>query len=140
MSAPGPLPTVRRHPFLGLVGGLLLGSGLALFLVLFGVIAVGTWPPLLVPPLVALAGLAWGLWGPVRGGGRSSPPPVPTYNERVQQALADNETAIERGASTKAPERGRLLPGIGPPAAGSDTDWHRPHQEGSPGAGSDESR
>jgi hypothetical protein len=139
VTATGPLPTVRRHPFLGLLGGLVLGLGVALWLVLFGVIALGTWPPLLVPPLAGLAGLVWAFWGPVRGGRRASQPAVPTYNERVQQALADNESAIERSTSARPADTETLLPGIGPPEAGTDTDWHR-HQHDGPAPDPDDHR
>lgn len=124
MTEHGPLPTVRRHPFLGAAAGLVLGTAMTLWLVLYGAMALGTWPPVLVPIAMTVAGVAWGLRGPVRRKASSAPAPVPAYNERVQQALEQNEAVIggEGGRSTDEPP---MLPGIGPPESGDHADWHR---------------
>jgi hypothetical protein len=136
MTAPGTLPTVRRHPGLGALGGLLLGAGAALWLVLYGRLALGTWAPLLVPLAGAIAGFAWGTWGPVRGTRPTPPPAVPAHNERVQQALSDNKAAIDEAGNPPPSARG-TVPGIGPPTAGDHTDWHRHDDHGPASGGND---
>jgi hypothetical protein len=125
MSNAGPLPTVQRHPFVGALAGLVLGAALALWLVLYGVVALGTWPPVLIPLIGGAAGVAWGIWGPIRGGGATPEAQVPIFNERVQEALKQNESVI-RGASDEPPPERPLLPGIGPPSAGDPGDWGGP--------------
>jgi hypothetical protein len=70
-------PSVKRHPIRGFFWGLLAGIGVALILVNFAVIALGT----LAPPAVALAGavlgIAWGLFAPAKGGRPAAEPPMP---------------------------------------------------------------
>lgn len=130
MNETGPLPTVRRHPFVGALAGSVLGTALALWLVLYGVVALGTWPPVVIPVLGGAAGVGWGLWGPIRGAGSATEARVPAFNERVQEALRQNESAIA-GASDEPPAERPLLPGIGPPSADDPGDWHR-HGAGEP--------
>jgi hypothetical protein len=117
MEATGPLPSIRRHLILGLLGGLLFGLGLSTMAFLYGVIALGTMPPILVVLLATVGGGVWGVRGPVRAKGPEPTEGVPEYNERVQQALADNEAAIGQAFVDK-PREPTELPDIAPPADG----------------------
>lgn len=140
MTTSGPLPTVRRHPVVGALTGLVLGTAMALWLVLYGVVAIGTWPPVVLPFLVAGAGLVWGVWGPIRGGGPAATDPVPAYNERVQQALERNESVIGSSGQASSEVDGPLLPEIGPPAADEYADWRRRARgDGDPPTGNERS-
>ena len=57
-------PTVKRHPIRGLIWGFVLGIGIAIYLVIFSVIAFGTLTPYLVILLTTIAGGAWGWFAP----------------------------------------------------------------------------
>lgn len=60
MTAPAPsVPTqkVKRHPIRATLSGLLLGIGLALLLISFSVIALGTMTPFVVMGLCTVLGL-----------------------------------------------------------------------------------
>jgi hypothetical protein len=70
-------PTVMRHPIRGFFWGLLLGLGVALLLVNFAVIALGTLTPWVITLAVAVLGTLWGLFGPARTKG-APPVPAPT--------------------------------------------------------------
>jgi len=61
----------RSHPFIGLIGGLLLGLGVALLLISYSVVPLGLATPWLVIALFVILGLLWGLFGPTRGGRRA---------------------------------------------------------------------
>jgi uncharacterized membrane protein len=61
----------RSHPFIGLIGGLLLGLGVALLLISYSVVPLGLATPWVVIALFVILGLLWGLFGPTRGGGRA---------------------------------------------------------------------
>lgn len=67
--------TIERKPISGALSGLALGLGLALLLVGRKVIAFGTLPVIVVPILFLVLGIAWGLFGPVRGGRPANPEP-----------------------------------------------------------------
>lgn len=56
----------KRHPFRGLVGGLLLGLGLALLLLSYAVVPFGSATPWIVIGGFAVLGALWGLFGPRR--------------------------------------------------------------------------
>jgi hypothetical protein len=61
----------RSHPFIGLIGGLLLGVGVALLMISYSVVPLGVATPWLVIALFVILGLLWGLFGPTRGGRRA---------------------------------------------------------------------
>jgi hypothetical protein len=56
----------KRHPIRGLFGGLLFGLGLALALISFAVIALGTLTPWVVVGLCTVFGVLLGLVMPAR--------------------------------------------------------------------------
>lgn len=60
----------RSHPFIGLIGGLLLGLGVALLLISYSVAPLGVATPWVTIALFLILGLLWGLFGPTRGSGR----------------------------------------------------------------------
>jgi hypothetical protein len=70
-------PIVKRRPIRGFVWGLIAGLGLALILINFAVIALGTMAPWAVTLAVAVLGVLWGLFGPARtiGVAPVTPPP-----------------------------------------------------------------
>jgi hypothetical protein len=114
---------VKRHPVLGLLGGLCAGLGLALLAVLYGWMAAGTRSPLLTVGGFAVVGLVWGWRGPVRVRARLQGDTTPEYNERIQQALSDNEAAIDEARRPRQ-LRPEDLPDIQPASGDDDTDWH----------------
>jgi hypothetical protein len=135
MARTGPLPTVRRHPFVGLLGGLLLGAGIAVLAVTYGLVALGTIPPLAIVVGGTLLGGVWGRWGPVRTVGTPPKAGQPQADLRVRQAMDENVAAIDRAekelreAEAARAERGDdgfeeeaaptgPLPDIGPPGEG----------------------
>jgi uncharacterized membrane protein YedE/YeeE len=61
MSAP-----VKRHPVKAIVGGLLFGLGLALLLINFKVIALGTTVPYVVFVIGVIIGVVVGFFAPPR--------------------------------------------------------------------------
>jgi hypothetical protein len=61
----------RSHPFIGLIGGLLLGLGVALLLISYSIVPLGVATPWVTIALFVILGLLWGLFGPTRGGGRA---------------------------------------------------------------------
>jgi hypothetical protein len=92
----GPLPTVRRHPLVGLLGGLLFGLGASLLAVLYGLVALGTRPPVAIVVGCTLLGGVWGRWGPVRTVGAAPTTGSPQADVRVHQAMTQNVVAIDR--------------------------------------------
>ncbi|MDZ7732806.1 MAG: hypothetical protein U5R31_06515 [Acidimicrobiia bacterium] len=128
-----PLPEVRRHPLLGALAGLLVGVGVAALSVLHGVAALGTRTPPVVVVVLVLAGLTWVGSGPIRVVASADTPPTPEYNQRIQEALADNEAAIDearRPPQPPAPE----IPDLRPADDDDRTDWHgRPRPPSDPG-------
>jgi hypothetical protein len=68
-----------RRPISGLLGGLLLGLGVALLLFSYAKIAMGTLAVPLVVVLGMVAGLLWGLFRPTRRARATmmGPPPQP---------------------------------------------------------------
>jgi hypothetical protein len=56
----------KRHPFRGFFGGLLFGFGLAMALVSFAVIALGTLTVWVVVGLCTIFGVLLGLFAPAR--------------------------------------------------------------------------
>jgi VIT1/CCC1 family predicted Fe2+/Mn2+ transporter len=63
-----------RHPFVGLIGGLLLGCGVAILLITYAIVPLGVATPYVVIALFVVLGLLWGLFAPTRG--RRPPEPV----------------------------------------------------------------
>jgi uncharacterized membrane protein len=61
----------RSHPFIGLIGGLLLGLGVALLLISYSLAPLGVATPWVTIAIFLVLGLLWGLFGPTRGGGRA---------------------------------------------------------------------
>ena len=61
----------RSHPFIGLIGGLLLGLGVALLLISYSIVPLGVVTPWVTIALFVILGLFWGLFGPTRGAGRA---------------------------------------------------------------------
>lgn len=59
--------TVRRHPIRGLLGGLLLGIGIALVLMLTGTALLGEYTVIATVLLFAVVGLGVALAWPARG-------------------------------------------------------------------------
>ena len=67
MATPPPLRLrVKRHPIRGLLGGLLLGIGLALLVLVYAKAPFGIATPYVCLGAGIVAGLAMGLSGPVR--------------------------------------------------------------------------
>ena len=67
---PPAAPTVYRrlrHPLLGLIGGLLLGLGVALLLISYALAPLGVATPWVTIVVFAILGLLWGLFAPTRG-------------------------------------------------------------------------
>lgn len=60
----------RSHPFIGLIGGLLLGLGVALLLISYSLAPLGVATPWVTIAVFVILGLLWGLFGPTRGRGR----------------------------------------------------------------------
>ncbi len=58
--------SIERHPIRGAFFGLLLGLGLAIYLILFKIISLGLVVPIVVIALSVLAGAAWGRFAPPR--------------------------------------------------------------------------
>ncbi len=58
--------SIERHPIRGALFGLLLGLGLAVYLILFKVISLGLVVPIFVIALSVVAGAAWGRFAPAR--------------------------------------------------------------------------
>ena len=58
--------SVETHPIRGAVWGLLLGLGLAIYLILFKIIAIGLVVPIVVIVCSAAVGAAWGRFAPPR--------------------------------------------------------------------------
>ena len=67
------VPTVERHPIRGALYGLLLGLGIAIYLVIFSVIAFQWTIPIVVAVLGLVAGVAWAMFAPAKG---APPPPA----------------------------------------------------------------
>jgi hypothetical protein len=57
---------VERHPVRGAIWGLILGLGLAIYLIMFKVITIGAVIPIVVIVLSIGAGIAWGKFAPPR--------------------------------------------------------------------------
>jgi hypothetical protein len=68
-------PSLKRHPIRGFVWGLVLGLGVALILVNFAVIALGTLTPWVITLAFAVLGVLWGLFAPAKTKGT---PPMAT--------------------------------------------------------------
>ena len=58
---------VKKRPVRGGVWGLFLGLGLALLLIAYNVIALGTLTPYVVLVLGIVVGVLWGVYGPAKG-------------------------------------------------------------------------
>jgi len=74
---PGPAPRLKRHPIRTGIGGLLGGIGVALMLVLYGKLTLGTAGPIIIIAVVTVAGVAWAFVAPPRQRRRPAPPPPP---------------------------------------------------------------
>jgi hypothetical protein len=57
---------VERYPVRGALWGLLLGVGLAIYLIMFKVVTIGPVIPIVVIVLSIGAGIAWGKFAPPR--------------------------------------------------------------------------
>ena len=72
---------ISRHPIRGALYGLLLGLGIATYLVIFSVITFGWLVPVIVTMLGVVVGVAWSLFAPPKGTAPpvtpASPPPDP---------------------------------------------------------------
>ena len=64
---------VKKRPVRGGVWGLIAGIGLALLLIAYNVIALGTLTPYLVIALMVVVGVAWGSLGPAKDRGDRAP-------------------------------------------------------------------
>lgn len=69
-SDPDAEQTVERHMVRGAIYGLLLGFGIATYLVLFAIVPFGDWIPLTIVVLLGiLAGVLWARFAPPKGAG-----------------------------------------------------------------------
>ena len=59
-------PTIERHPVRGALWGLLLGVGVAIYLILFTVISVSIVTPVIVIVVCGALGLVWASVAPPR--------------------------------------------------------------------------
>jgi hypothetical protein len=131
MADVGPLPTVRRHAIVGLLGGLVLGVGGALLAVVYSFTALGTLPPVVIVLGATLLGGIWGQWGPVRTVGTPPRAGQPQADVRVREAMDQNVAAIDRAEqelrqaeaagddeTDEDEEPVGPLPDIGPPGDG----------------------
>jgi hypothetical protein len=60
----------RGHPIVGAIAGFVFGISLDLLLLTSGVLPLGSIVLALLPPLMLLLGIAWGMFAPL---GRSAP-------------------------------------------------------------------
>lgn len=120
-------PTVTRHPIRGALYGLLLGFSVAVYLILFAVIAFGDWVPLIIVVVAGMVvGIAWALLAPPkRPKGAPDRAPegrsVPEYGG-VEQVTVGPYTPPAPGAPTQtsAPTAAPMAaepPAPQPPAA-----------------------
>jgi len=68
--------SVNKHPIRGAIWGLVAGIGLALLLIAYSVIALGTLMPYLVVVVMIVLGVLYGSVGPARSGREPEEPPV----------------------------------------------------------------
>ncbi len=105
-------PRVKRHPVRGLIWGFVLGIGIAIYLVIFAVIAFGTLTPFVVIGLTTIAGGLWGLF---------APPKKPKGDKETE---ADEPLAplsipptVQTGPGGPPSAAGKAEPPSGPPKA-----------------------
>ena len=66
MTEPSSTQSIETHPIRGALWGLLLGLGLATYLILFKIIAIGLVVPVAVIVFTVAIGAAWGRFAPPR--------------------------------------------------------------------------
>jgi hypothetical protein len=96
--------TVKRHPVLGAVAGLLFGIGLALLLVAFAVIALGTLTPVVVVLLSMVAAATLSMVLPPIGGRDSKAAPPEAHAPAPVAGAADpRDPPADPDAGSAAP-------------------------------------
>ena len=58
--------TLKRHPIRGAIYGLLLGLGVAIYLIIFSVIPFSITTPIVIAAIGLVVGAAWGAFAPPR--------------------------------------------------------------------------
>jgi len=100
-------PKVKRHPIRGALWGLLGGIGVALILINFAVIALGTMMPWIVIGVFIVLGILWGMFAPAKKP-KGDPPASASVDDAPAEAQPDGEVAtapVEPEADdTPAPE------------------------------------
>ena len=105
--------TVKRHPIMAVVWGIVGGVGVSLFLMGRAVIAFGRWTaPIIIIVIMIALNLLWAYFGPAKK--PKGPPPVAMEAEPVTMAEAGFDAAADAGA--EAAESGLAPPpGFGDP-------------------------
>ncbi len=113
-TSPAPEQEVAKHPVRGVLWGLLLGLGIAIYMVLFAVIPFGDWLPLLLCVLAGVAiGVAWAYFAPPKK--PKGPPPAA---ETESEADDSTPSSIETPRDVLGDAGDSAFPGDGPAGEG----------------------
>ena len=98
-----PQSTIQRHPILGAFYGLLLGLGIAIYLVLFEVTPFRFSTVIIVAVVTLVVGALWGSFAPARRPDRGSPTEVAISEARAESDLRERvheQVTTEAGGET----------------------------------------
>lgn len=92
-------PKLKRHPIRGALWGLMMGLGVALILINFAVIALGTWMPWIVVGVFIVLGVLWGLFAPAKKPKAEPAPATLPVDESEPAAPAEEPAADDTDSS-----------------------------------------
>ena len=113
--------TVQRHPLRGAAYGLLLGIGVAIYLVLFAITPFRWSTVAIVAVAVAALGALWGAFAPVKRPEKGSPEDMAMKEYAETEARAhQREQALQGSAAAGAPDGpANAAGGAGSPPGGA---------------------
>jgi hypothetical protein len=106
---------VRKHPIRGSIWGFFLGLGVAMYLVLFAIIAFGDWIPFGICVAAGITlGTVWALFAPAKQP-KGPPPAGPVSPAPADPTPSSDQVTDDLGVNPADPEINDLLPPPPPP-------------------------